>query len=264
MARWNRDGGRRADSPGVSWLMVALIAMSATLLAGCVDGSGGRIPDPVVVLEPTVATSDTAPPSSLSANPPLPSQPQPTPVDNDLAIDWDDPSKVVNLGDGWSISGCIGDGPFLCVERDGTPIGAIEALALQIESLDFVDPVDSQKGQLDALSRAFIESLRADRTTTCPDFVFDAIEPSPFPLGESMGVVYGFVGAAPDGKPTEMVLQYAAVVGDSIVTLVAIGEDVDGCLGRIDISGFTTEELSRFRPYLERTLRVSPLPDLAP
>ena len=83
--------------------------------------------------------------------------------------------------------------------------------------------------------------------------------PQPITLGDTPGISFGYIGTMRDGSPSELNLQYAAVVGDQIVSIVAIAYD-EGCPGRDDLSGFRSSELAEFRPYLEEVLTTTPLP----
>lgn len=187
--------------------------------------------------------------------------PEPDPDGGTGFIDWDDPSLVVERGAGWTIGACIGDGLFLCVERDGAPVGGVEALFYPLASFDFIDLDGRPETQLRAVADAFLTSFQTDRATTCgADYQFEPLTPTSFDLGGHTGLAYSFMGTMADGTPSELILQYSTVTEDHLLLVVAIGEDEGGCLGRTDLGGFTTLDLEEFRPHLEAVLRSSPLP----
>lgn len=178
-------------------------------------------------------------------------------------VDWKDPSKVTDLGDGWTIQACEGDGPFLCVERDGVNVGTLEGIAFPVASFDALDPDGDVAANLATFANDFHESLEADRTATCGDgYVFDRLGPETFGMGGTPGIFYGYRGTMADGSPAELNLQYATIAGDQIVAITAIAYDEGQCPGRDDTSSWDSETLSEFRSRLERVIQESPLPDL--
>jgi hypothetical protein len=95
-----------------------------------------------------------------------------------------------------------------------------------------------------------------------PDYGFDPFPVEDFVLGGTPGVSFGFLGTMPSGKPSELNLQYATIVGDRVLSIVAIAYDEGGCPGRDELSGFDSVTLRDFRPRLEEVLHESPLPNL--
>lgn len=181
------------------------------------------------------------------------------------AIEWGNPdARVVFDEVGWVIAACDGDGPLLCVERDGRHVGAVEAAAYPLDTMNRLDPSAPREVILDDFAGHFFDDMSADRRVGCgTGYVFERIEPRPFPLGDTTGIAFGFVGTMADGRASELNLQYATVVEDRIVLLTAAAYDDDGCPGRDDLGGFRSRELADFRPYLEDVLDGSPLPPSA-
>ncbi len=180
-----------------------------------------------------------------------------------VAISWDDPTKATLLPDGWSIRKCEGEAPFMCVERDGSPVGALEIIAYPVSSFDALDPTGDPANNLSELAGGFHEALSSDRLATCgADYGFERLGPDEFALGEGPGTFYGFVGTLPDGSPSELNLQYATIVGDQIISITAIAYDEGGCPGRDDQSSWDSATLSEFRPVLEQALEDSPVPSI--
>lgn len=178
-----------------------------------------------------------------------------------VVVDWSDPTARVELGDGWSIGKCEGDAPLLCVERDGVGVGLVEALTYPIDSFDVLDPTASDSDNLLAFADDFLGWVTPDRAAGCgSDYRLEPFPVTPFGLGGSEGVAYGYTGTMGDGSPSELNLQYATIRGDDIVLITAIAYDEGGCPGRDDTSSFTSSELAAFRPHLERVLADSPLP----
>lgn len=150
----------------------------------------------------------------------------------------------------------------MCVERDGRPVGSIEAISYPISSFDNLDSAAAADINLLAFAKAFHEAVAADRAAGCgPDYGFEKLGPDEFTLGGSSGIFYGFVGNLADGAPSELNQQYATIVGDQVISITAIAYDEGGCPGRDDTSTWDSLTLSEFRPFLERALHDSPLPN---
>ncbi len=176
-------------------------------------------------------------------------------------IQWDDRDHIADLGGGWTVQACGGDSPLMCVDRDGSPVGTIEAIRSPISSFDSLDQAAGDDINLLAFAKAFHEAVAADRAAGCgADYGFEKLGPDEFTLGGGSGVFYGFVGNLPDGAPSELNQQYAAIVGDQVVAITAVAYDEGGCPGRDDASSWDSLSLSEFRPFLERALHDSPLP----
>jgi hypothetical protein len=178
-------------------------------------------------------------------------------------VDWSDPTKVATWEDGWSVRACEGDAPMLCVERGGNHVGVVEALGYPIVSHDSLDPAADSDTNLMALAESFFDDLRSDRLEGCgSDYGFEPIEAEPIVLANTPGLAYGFEGFMGSGAPSELIFQYATIVGDQVVLVVAAAYEENGCPGRDELSGFHSEELRAFRPYLEMVLHESSLPDI--
>lgn len=178
-------------------------------------------------------------------------------------VDWEDPTKVAELEGGWTVRACEGEGPLLCVERGGETVGVVEAMLFPVASFDDLDPNGEPRENLELFAAGFIEAIGSDRAAGCgADYGFDPFPVEDFVLGGTPGVSFGFVGSMPDGKPSELNLQYATIVGEEILSIVATAYDEGGCPGRDDLGGFDTAALSEFRPRLEEVLLESALPDV--
>ncbi|MBT8203364.1 MAG: hypothetical protein KJO17_09385 [Acidimicrobiia bacterium] len=172
-------------------------------------------------------------------------------------VDWTDSSLRTPVGGGWTVFACEGDAPQLCVESNGTVTGSVWATAYRVDAGDD-DP-------LAAFAEGFLAEFATDRAAGCgADYGFQPIGPDDFDLGGTPGVAFGFAGTMPDGTASELVLQFAAVVDDQIVSLAATGDADEGCLGRDELSSFRPDELAAFRPYLEAILHATPLPVFEP
>lgn len=218
---------------GSRWALV----MTAMVLGACSGSSG----------PPVTAT-------------PVPDQP---PGENVPIVDWTDPDKTVTFDNGWTVHACEGDAPLLCVEKHGTEVGVVEALAYPVDSLEWFDPALSSDQNLSALAEEFAGALESDRALGCGnDYVFAPFSPGPFVLSNTPGISFGFSGTMPDGDASELILQYATLIEDRIISIVASAYDEGGCPGRDELSGFHTAQLAEFRPHLEAILHESPLPEV--
>jgi hypothetical protein len=178
-------------------------------------------------------------------------------------VDWEDPSKFAELEGGWAVRACEGEAPLLCVERAGQTVGLVEAMSYPIASFEDLDPNGDRDENLDRFAAGFVEAIGSDRVLGCgAEYGFDPFPVEDFVLGGTPGVSFGFVGTLPDGSSSELNLQYATIVGDQIVSIVAIAYDEGGCPGRDELSSFDTATLSEFRPLLEEVLHESPLPEV--
>jgi hypothetical protein len=189
---------------------------------------------------------------------PAPDQP---PVGLGAVVDWEDPSLVVELDGGWALHACEGDGALLCVERAGRAVGVVEALSYPIDSFEDLDREHDPRENLDLYAAGFFEAIGSDRAIGCgSDYVFRPFPVEDFVLGGTPGISFGFEGKLPNGTPSELNLQYATIVGEHVLSIVAIAYDGGGCPGRDDLSGFHSTTLDEFRPQLEAVLHESPLP----
>lgn len=171
--------------------------------------------------------------------------------------DWNDPSRIADLGDGWTIAACEGDAPLLCVASNGDVAGTIESIRFPVASFAIVDPARDDLANLQAVAADFTSSLQADRLVGCgADYGFSALPVVPFSFGGVEGLSYGFVGTNSDGSESETNLQYAMIQGDELVLIAAIAYDQGGCPGRDDLSGFDSATLVELRGRIESTLEL--------
>ena len=209
-------------------------------------------------------TPAAEPPGTTHA--PEPTAPSTTVPDPDPDVDtpilyWNDSSRTTNLGRGFTASACPGDAPLLCVFKDGEQVGYLEALAFPIASFPSLDPDADTDTNLALFADGFFDDMAADRATGCGDeYMFERIDPERIVLGKTPGIVFGFAGTMPNGDPSEYNLQYATIVGDTILTIVAAAYDEGGCPGRDELSAFRSADLIELRPHLEPALHESPLP----
>lgn len=213
------------------------------------------------------AATDTSPTSTTSGVtttdvPPSTEAPDAPPSGDGAVIDWSDPSKVADFGDGWSIGKCTGDAPLLCAEHNGQQVGLVEAAVWPIDSLPALDPDADADANLAAHAAAFYETFVADRAEGCgEDYVVDTHEVETMVLGGVPGVSFGFTGTWADGTASELILQYAVIDGDRVLSMTANGHAEGGCLGPDEFS-WDPAALAEFRAHLEEVLIASPLPDL--
>lgn len=192
-----------------------------------------------------------------------PNEPEPSQAPPAAQVDWVDSTKSVQLEGGWTVSACEGDAPLLCVARNGAPVGVVEATAYPVDSFDDLDPQGEASDNLRELAAGFVEALRQDRDAGCPEgYDFDPHDPVEIELGGNEALAYGYTGTMPDGSPSELNLQYSTIVGDRIISIVAIAYDEGGCPGRDDLSGFDSAQLAEVRDQLEALLQASPLPEV--
>lgn len=209
----------------------------------------------VLVVAACTASSAATTPSTAGPLPTLPPTTQTT--QPPVVVDWDDSSVRTPVGGGWVVTACIGDAAQLCVEKDEVHIGVVTAAVYPIDPT-YEDP-------LVGFAERFLTDFADDRAAGCgPDYGFEPFLPEAFGLGGGTGLAFGFEGTMPDGSESELVLQFASRVDERIVSVAAIGDADEGCLGRDEFSSFRPAELAAFRPYLEAVLQATPLPVFEP
>lgn len=180
-----------------------------------------------------------------------------------VALDWSAPEKA-QLPDGWSLSGCTGDAPLICVSRGGRPVGQMEKLALELSTLPDLARVLSEKGAVAALddhAHRFVADFTADRAVGCGSSYTVTPHPSvrlSTPDGQALR--YGFTGTLAGGTPSEVVAHYATVTDGRLVLLVANASDPGGCLPEDEGTPFTSAELRAFLPLLDQLVSSSGVP----
>jgi hypothetical protein len=196
---------------------------------------------------PTSSPSSSAPPSTSTT---LVSAP----------IDWADPSVIVTLGDGWTVQACEGEAPLLCVSRNGSHIGLVEANEYPLDSFEGTNPKDPG-GSLILIAEDFIDSMAADRAAGCGvGYRLDPHMTSPVTVGGQPGIRFGYTGVMADGSPSERIAQFGTIVGDEVLLLTAAAYDDGGCPGRDELATFSSADLAAFEPFLEAVVLSSPLP----
>ncbi len=239
-------------------LTITLLLVACSGTADAPGDTSTTASDGSTTTAPSEPTTSTPPDDGTTVAPDQP------PDGGGAIVDWVDPTKGVDVGDGWFVAACEGDAPILCVERDGEIVGGVEAQKFPISSLTFFDPNADDATNLAALADDFIDVFVEDRAIGCgEDYELIPVPPAPFVLANTPGVVYGFEGKLGDGTQSEFNLHYTAVVGEDVVSISASAYDEGGCPGRDDLGGFDSQQLKDFRPYLEEILHESPLPDLS-
>ncbi|HSJ27943.1 MAG TPA: hypothetical protein VLB67_07005 [Acidimicrobiia bacterium] len=208
------------------------------------------------------ATEQTTPSTTTTTTEPTTTTTQPTTTTTQPTtgtIDWDDPSQVVTLPDGWSVARCEGEAPLLCVSRDGAILGLVEWFIADPYTYTIFDPEAEDETNLRAIAAQFVATFEEDRASGCgTDYVVEQLEPTAIDLGGTPGLAYGFRGTMGDGTPSELHLQYATLSHERFVLLAAGAYDEGGCPGKDDLVSFDSAALADFRPHLEALLASSP------
>lgn len=237
-------------------LLVVGLSMVAACGTSLTPAPDTRPADPSTTVQVPTTTGGA---TSTSA----PAEPDAPAGEDQPIVDWTDSGNSVGFAGGWSVTGCEGEAPLLCVEKEGAEVGVVEAAAYPVDTMDWFDPSADTDENLAAFADDFVRVFSEDRAAGCgDDYVFEPLAPQPFVLGNSPGVFFGFRGSMSDGTSSELNLHYATLVDDTVVSIVAAAYDEGGCPGRDDLGGFTTADLERFRPHLESLLHESPLPPL--
>lgn len=237
-----------------------LPALVMLLFATGCSGSGGTTTEvpPGTSPAPTTTVATTAAPPSTTT----PAEPGRPPEGDGAVLNWEDSSQRLELDGGWVVAACEGEAPLVCVGRDGVAVGTLEATSYPIDGLPYWDPAVDAQTNLEAVAADYHAVFAEDRPQGCgADYGFETLDPRPFVLGGTPGLAYGFAGTMPDGSPSELHLQYAAVVDDRVVSILAAAYDEGGCPGPDGILvEFSSEVLREFQAHLETLLGDSPLP----
>lgn len=170
--------------------------LAFSLLAAC---SRGQTPEP----SPSPSPSTTASPGAA------------------VSIDWSArPTDPLALDGGFSVAGCEGDAPFLCISRNGEQAGLVEYLAFQASS----------GASLSSLIEDDYRSFTEDREQTCPpEFEVKTEEPSEAEVGGSEGMRSGYSVVDGDGRTVERYVKYWALEGGMVHLLAAEAQEEGTC-----------------------------------
>lgn len=222
---------RRRLVPAVALVLV---------LAAC--GGAGR-----PVTAPTADPPAQEPPAEESpGDEPLPQFPP-------IVADWEGGTRV-ELPNGWAVEGCEGDAPLLCVVDGERQVGFLELGSYPL-------PTDPDRDDADHLASAmadFVDGMRADRATGCPDLEFETVPAIEATIGGEPGLRGGFRLVDDTGREVERHLLYWTVVDDRHVTVTVPAYAEDGCLAAM--GEFTPEDLGLVALYLDDLVARTPLP----
>lgn len=165
------------------------------LLASC----GGGTPEP----SPSPSPQETASPAT------------------GVSIDWSArPTEPLALPGGFSVQGCAGDGPFLCVSRGGDTVGSVEYASFPASPEATVD------GVIDDDYRSFTE----DREGSCPpEFEVKTEEPAEAGVGGSDGMRSGYSVVDGDGRTVERYVKFWALEDGRLHLLSAEAQEEGTC-----------------------------------
>jgi hypothetical protein len=169
------------------------------------------------------------------------------------AVSFTEDGPPVDLGDGWSVIGCEGDAPLICVDRDGARVGVIELATFPVESFALPGFREAAaRGDVDAAMRIladdFITTFERDRREGCGDaYRIEAEEPETSTVLGQAGLRYGYV-ARQDGAIVERQLNHGTIVGSEVVLANAPAYAAGGCVPRE--GEFEPSVLDEFEPYL--------------
>jgi hypothetical protein len=180
------------------------------------------------------------------------------------AINWSAPGST-DVGGGWAVHDCEGDGPLVCIEREDGAGGVLEIGRFPLASLAEVTAARTrgERAALDTQARVFLRDLEVDRKEGCGAGY--RITPAPvrhLRAADGPVVRYGFIGSGNDGAPSERIVQYAGIRGETLVILTANAYDIGGCLPP-EGGAFTSGLLAEFEPRLDALVKASPFPSPA-
>jgi hypothetical protein len=186
-------------------------------------------------------------------------------------VDWE--RRVVSLeAPGWTLAFCEGEGPFLCVERDGRHAGSVELLRTAVADHSILTGTLRQGGsEVEALARAaadLVAIVDADRKGSHGADYRLLSEQAPATVMGTSGlrlVMEERLGDRVIGR----IVQYYVIQRDTSYLFSATGMEGGGMLGE-----FSSDELAAFGPLFAEVAAASrvragatawtPVPPLAP
>ena len=256
-----------AGSARVLVAVPAAVAL-AVVAAACGGGDESQSAASRTTASPSGATSSvtpglpTAEPSSTAtatySSRPLSVSPGPEALP---AFDWVDP-RPLGMAE-WTFRECDAAGrQRVCATRGGGAAGAVEVSAVPVSGRPGVAAARADGGDeagLRAHAAQFAEDVRADRRQRCgADYAVDVSATQVFPAAGTTTARYGF-RATTGGATSEVVVQYAAFVGNRLVVLDVTARDPGGCLPRA-ATQFTSADLATVLPLIDSLVRVAPFP----
>ncbi len=168
-----------------------------------------------------------------------------------MTIDWSArPAEPVALAGGFSVQGCPGDAPFLCVSRAGDAVGLVEYLNFPV----------SPGATVDALIEDDNRTFTEDREGTCPpEFEVKTEKPSDAEVGGSEGRRSGYSVVDGDGRTVERYVKYWAVESGR-VHLVSAEAQEEGTCSPGDGAEFRDAVLTDFEPSFAAVAEGSRFP----
>jgi hypothetical protein len=181
------------------------------------------------------------------------SQPTDSPVPT-VTIDWSArPADPIALAGGFSVRGCQGEAPFLCVLRAGEEVGLVE----------YFNFPASPGTTVDALIEDDYRSFTEDREGTCPpEFEVKTEEPAGAEVGGKEGRRSGYSVVDGDGRTVERYVKYWSVEGEQ-VHLVSAEAQEEGTCSPGEGAEFRDAVLADFEPSFAAIAEGSRFPSEA-
>ena len=146
----------------------------------------------------------------------------PEPVRSAVTIDWAERAQgPISVGNGFTVEGCEGDAPFLCVIKGGEPVG-------QIEYFSFAAPAGNET--IRGLIEDDYRSFESDRQSICPaEFEVKTVEPAEAEVSGRDGFRSEYSVADGNGKTVERYVKYWTSAGGQIHLLSAEAQEEGSC-----------------------------------
>lgn len=159
--------------------------------------------------------------SPTTPEPVSPPGPEPVP---EVFVDWSNrPSDPIALEEGFSIQGCPGDAPFLCVLHQAEVVG-------QIEYLDFEAPGgDPAEALRDRVADDYLWFTQ-DRQDGCPEgYRTETVEPRPAAVAGTDGMRSEYAVRDAQGEVAERYVKYWAISDGRLHLLTAQAQTEASC-----------------------------------
>jgi hypothetical protein len=238
--------------------LVSLVLLVG-VLAGCAAGTGDGPGEPAAAPggEPVAAPVDRperpapAQPGGVEAPPPA------GPV-----LDWDDPTGVADLGDGWMLVDCLGDAPLWCFELDGELRGTLE-FGRWPDDDRLADAADDEgrRDALHALVLDFGEWLHDDRAAGCPGHTVELAAVRDVTVAGAPGVVRAHTMRDGPGAVVERSLAIHVADGADHVLFTVNANEEGACVASETAVELRPAELESLAGRIVDLVRRGPLTD---
>jgi hypothetical protein len=239
--------------------LLLLVGVLAGCAAGAADSGDDLAGEPIAapggehVATPVDRPARPAPSTPDGAEGPPPAGP---------VLDWDDPTGVAALGDGWMLVDCLGDAPLWCFEHDGELRGTLEfGRWPDDDRLAGAADDEGRREALRALVRDFGEWLHEDRAAGCPGHTVELAAVRDVTVAGAPGVVRAHTMRDGSGTVVESSLAVHVADGADHVLFTVNANEEGACVATEAAVELRPAELESLAGRIVDLVRRGPLTD---